>query len=1462
MNCPQCGFECSPEFAFCPKCATSLRVTCPQCGNESPLDFAFCPRCATPLAAPAAKAPLAGLEDALRKYLPEDRARRLLADQSHLTDDDINEAVAYLQTVLRTAANYLPYHLARRLQDRPAVGRVEGRFWEGTLLFADVSGFTAMTERLTRVSDAPAEEITAIVNRYFEKMIDILVEYEGDLLKFGGDAILCFFEQKRRTPLALNAAWAMQKAMADFSQTETPFGTFPLRMKIGMNTGRVFTASVGRPERMEYVVTGHVVNRCAQAESVASAGQIVASAETIEAARDVAQVCETGTPGFYRVTHVEPAPWLQGIQETLTLRVEKERSPVEQLAYVIDRLEAITPYLATGLLAKLVYEPLPEQPRGDYHPVTVMFVNLVGLSDIIEAVGRDGAQQITEVINLWFVTMQDIIERYGGTLGRVDLYPHGDKLLVFFGAPVTHEDDPERAVCAALEMQAAMKELATVEVAGQQFSLKQRIGLNTGIVLAGDVGSPKPKRRKEYTLMGDDVNLSARLMAAAEWGQILVSTSTYREVKALFEFNPLGEIRVKGKEAPVPVYEVTGTRKRPATTRGIEGRRVPLIGRQQELQTLRGTFEELASGQGHIVTVLGEAGLGKSRLVAEFKDWALSQATATGLTWLDGRCLSYTQASPYRPWLDVIRHYFGIEEGETADTAIAKLRAGLERLMPDRVMDVLPYLAHLLAYELTDAALRDKVVHLDADRLHQQTLLAVEWWAEAAARQQPLVIVFDDLHWADPSSLELLERLFIAVERAPLLLALIFRPERGSGCWQLKEMAEREYPHCFTEVKLDLLSAADGERLLDTLLGGAALPADAKQRILDKAEGNPFFMEEMIRSLMDTGILVEKAGQLALADGAEIADIRVPDTLQGMIQARLDRLTEGQRGVVQTASVVGQEFLYRVLDNVSDEPELEEKLRHLQRVELVALKTRVPEPIYHFENALTRDVAYNSLLKKVRRQIHRRVGECIESLFSERLEEQYGLLAYHFRQGGVLEKEMIYALLAGQRAQRVYANREARQYLERALELVSTLPGDTWAQQASLHESLGDIQMALGAYDEAHRHFDQAFRLREDNDDDPLLRATLCRKKARVYWWQGEYEATLDWLDRAEALLGGEVETPEAARIATQRGSTLLRQGDLGRALEWAERGLALAEAQNDRREIAQALSLLGGIVWRQGDATRTIELCRRSLALCDEIGDWCGRIDALTNLGIALFDQGQWLESRRSLEEALELSRRIEDAARQARTVNNLSWVLTNLGDFDQAIAGYEDALRLYQKSGSAFVIAAIHNNLGAVHVKKGDFQRALSYLQASRQQFDELGATPMLSENARYQAEAYLGLGRLDEADQWADTALALAQEHDCAPDRAAARRVQGMIHRARRNWDEARAILQDSLAQWRELNQPYEIAMTLMELVTLYRDMARAGLETPPIEPLCDEARQTLDRLGTEHDLARLCALTGGD
>jgi class 3 adenylate cyclase len=657
--------------------------------------------------------------------------------------------------------------------------------------------------------------------------------------------------------------------------------------------------------------------------------------------------------------------------------------------------------------------------RGERRVVTVLFADVVNSTGLAEDLDPE---DWTDIMNGAFPLLTAPIHRYEGTIGRL----MGDGLLAFFRAPTSHEDDPERAVRAALDMVAAIKSYGETIRLKQGFDFEVRVGINTGFVVVADVGSAE---FSEFTAMGDAVNVAARMQSTADPGTIQITGDTYRQVGARFNVEPLGDIELKGKSERVTAYRVLGPASDIIAAHGSAQVSAPLIGRDRELGGLKAAVDQVRGGRGQIVCLIGEAGLGKSRLISELRDYWLEREPA--FYWDQITAVPYDAARPFGIFQNFAREMFAVELDDDSETIHRKIRdAFLSRGVPEEQFAMCQ-----VAMERVIAA---KVLHeskeYSGDEIKNDIYENMYPAFRNSSGGAPSVIVLDDMQWADRASVDLLIYLLRLTDEIPILFVVSFRPERQSPAWQVKLAAETDYPHRYEEIVLKPLDAAGSKELIAALLDIERMPSGLRETILRKTEGNPYFVEEVVRSLLDQGLIGEVGGKLEWQGGVDLSEITIPDSLQALLMARMDRLDRETRATLQMASVIGRQFYYSILLAISEGAmTIDKHLRSLERVELLREAGRKPELEYVFKHELARDAAYATILNRRRREFHLRVAQAMETIFADRLDEHAHRLARHFELAGSDERAARYYEMAGDVAAALGASADGGDQYARAL---------------------------------------------------------------------------------------------------------------------------------------------------------------------------------------------------------------------------------------------------------------------------------------------------------------------------------------------------------------------------------------------------------------------------------------------
>ncbi len=956
-------------------------------------------------------------------------------------------------------------------------------------------------------------------------------------------------------------------------------------------------------------------------------------------------------------------------------------------------------YMPESFAEKLTAARQSHAMQGERRVVTMLFCDVKGSTRMAEQLDPE---EWAEIMHEAFQYLVRPVYRYEGTVARL----MGDALLAFFGAPIAHENDPERAVRAGLDILRQVKPYCDEIRGAYGMDFNVRIGINTGPVVVGEIGSDLAM---EYTAMGDAANLAARMEQTAIPGSVQISEHTHKLVAPLFEFEPLGEIAVKGKGQPVRAFRVLRRKQSPGRTRGLAGLESPLVGRGKEMGVLRAALADLDAGRGGIVCLIGEAGLGKSRLIEEAKRDGLAGGVH-GRPWITGRGISYDMGRPYAVTQQLLRDLTGVLEGDSEAAARAKIERALEPVASEDRGDVAAAIEMLLG-----VGEQSELTILEGEALKRKLLAAVEKAVAAVAGKGGLTLVLDDLHWADDASVEMVLHLFRLANRSPVLFLCAFRPHRHSAGWRVKLGAETDYPHRYQEVQLAPLTTEDSDHLVSSLLEIADLPASVREIILRKAEGNPFFVEEVIRTLMEEEVLVRSQDGAHWVAARPIEEIVIPDNLQALLVSRIDRLAEEVRSTLQYAAVIGRSFHLQVLELVTQmHDQLDEHLNVLQRVELIREVARLPEVEYVFRHELTRDAAYKTILRRQRRQFHRQVGEALERLYPTRLEEFASRLAHHFDQAGDDEKALRYSRLAGDAAARLYANVEAIEHYSKAIQLARK-QGAPRDGLRHLYLSRGRAYEVSGRYDEALENYQELEVIGRQAADTRLELAALIPQVTilAIPTARMDHARAQELAERA-LRLAEESGDPRGQSKALWNMLLLARfGGDSEKARAAGERALEIAEENNLPEETAYAAQDLALVYMGFGELEKTLTLLDQAAQIWRELGNLPMLADGLGGSAFALLERGEYDRAMQNAEEAAAVSESIDNRWGLGYSRMVLSFVQLERGQISKAIRVMREAEEIGNRGNFIATSAIVPAVLAWIYASFGDVEAGFPLIE-----------------------------------------------------------------------------------------------------------------------------------------------------
>jgi len=1021
--------------------------------------------------------------------------------------------------------------------------------------------------------------------------------------------------------------------------------------------------------------------------------------------------------------------------------------------------------------------------EGERRHVTVLFADMPGFTTLAEPLDPE---EVHQIVDRCFELITAEVHRFEGTINQYT----GDGVMALFGAPVAHEDSPRRAVHAALGIQHALRAYAEELQAQRGPALQMRLGLNTGLVVVGKIGDDL---RMDYTAVGDTTNLAARLQQMARPGSVLVSEATHPVIGGFFETLDLGKVPVWG-HAPVRAFEVLRPRGRRmrfdvAVERGL----TPLVGRERELGLLLDRFSAVKAGQGQVVFITGEAGIGKSRLVLECR--RALEAAGDAVTWLEGRCISFGKSIPFLPIIDQLRENFGIQEFDGEPEIIAKIEHGMRRM--GEVEAHIPAMRYLLSVDPGDPAF----AAMEAVARRRKLFDAVRALTLRGARLRPLVLAVEDLHWIDSSSEEFLSSLMDAVAAVPLLLILTYRVEYAPP------FGSRSF---YTTLTLHSLSEAETAAMASRVLGTAQFPQELHTALMQKAEGVPLFIEEVTKTLLDLGVLERANGSYRLVKN--LAEVRVPDTIQGIIMARLDRLGEDGKRTVQLASVIGRQFLVRLLERIAGlTGQLEGLLQELKTLEIIYDLGLLPEPAYVFKHAVIQDVAYHSLLIQRSKELHRAVGYALEELYPDRLANHYEELAHHFVQGEAWEKAFDYLVLSGDKAKNAYASQTALDFYARALAVAPrVVPSIPARRITEIYQRRGQVYMLLARYPEAIAEAESmrdSARAAGDRQSEGEALADLALYHEMTFSWEHIPQAQ----KLGEEALGIAQEIGDervVARSLSYLGAIDQVYGKLLEGDQKLEQALRIGETRGFQDVITHALLWLGSATYWRGECQRAITLCQQGERAAADRYDGTIELWAQAFRCLAYIGLGEYAEALTAINDGLTKARNRDNMFILGRLTNTMGWLHQELGDFQRAAEYDRNSADLGQRIGNSNVEISALINLGFDYLHLDEPEKALSLLENTLSRAEQgFGSHRWrwIMHLCACIADTLLALGVPDRALTQVERGFIEARATGSMKYIARFHAIRGEIVLAARQWSQAEADCREALRIARQISYP---------------------------------------------------------
>jgi len=1265
---------------------------------------------------------------------------------------------------------HVPDYVLRLLRSHPdALPIAEGDLADAVVLFADVAGFTPMSEALAGSGRYGTEELSRIMNNWFDTMSGRVAESGGSVVEFQGDALVAVFDhipEERAVTVrrAVQCALAMQSRMDRFQPVATQAGPFHVEMKVGVGAGPLLQTVMGDADhRLGCVQIGPALERAVAAEHHAEAGEVVVGAALLHA-----------HPGVRLLDRDDGWSVVSGVDGPTA-------APRRTAAVHLD-------HRAATRLAPFLHPAVAERLRSgrrdlvnEHRQVTAVFVGM-------PSVAADDREAVAALQGYLAAALR-LVAQYGGNFRHIAVGDRDSVLVAFFGAPISHEDDQERAVRCSLDL---------LQLPGGPF----RVGVGTGAAYCGEVGTD---RRREYAVIGDSVNIAARLMQSAAAGQVLIDQATYTRVHETTAHRRLRPFDVKGKAHPVDVWAVHAIREPTATARQASD--AGLMGRDEEIARSRVLVEDARRGAGQVVLLTGEAGVGKSRLAAEIA----AIARRRGFLVVGGACRSHAMTMSYLVWRSVWRDLLGL------DTSLP-IRAQQELLVEQLARHVAnpeqraALLAPVLNLPLPDSELIAPLSPQDRDGLLRLLLLDC---LRARSGSTPVLCVIEDAHWIDPASAALLEFLARGIGDRPVLLLVITR----GGLDPVTIAASlRTLPH-FAELRLAELDPTDAERLVDLRLrrhhpAGAAFDPAVVARIVERGDGNPFYLEELVNYVHATGADVVRPRARV--------ELELPDGLQRLLMARLDQLSEPEQATIKVASVIGRRFRAGWIANaypaVGGRAEVVRHLERLHELDLTPRRAAGPEPEYEFKHAMTQEVSYQSLTFGMRESLHERCGLMIEEeVGTDRLGQYVDVLAHHYGRSQRTDKQRVWFRAAGDAAKAAFANEAAEDYYDRLIPLLSE------DEKADVLVELGGIWHVTGRWADAERVYRQAMEVAGAAGRAETVAASQ-RELGDLFMYNRSYAEAVLWLRRAAAGFDRLEDRTGLARTLERMTFALYRQGEYAEALATAERHQALAVAAGDAAGMSIALNHIGLVHLDTGRSDEACAYLQRSLDTATGAADRRCLLFAATNLALAHLRRGEHPPALMHSGRAFDVAQEIGFRQMASLVVGNMGEIYRDEGDPVRATRCVAYALRIALELEDWTTVADQVANaavMAAADPREGRAEHLLGHAVALARHLD---APYMLCGWLHELALRHVEAGRLVAAMRLNQEALDVAEAHDRRDVR-----VRAGVLAARLQVELGDVGLDDAVAAMRSMaddwSEPEEQALILQNLWELDPTMTAA-------------------------------------
>ncbi len=1168
-------------------------------------------------------------------------------------------------------------------------------YFNSTLLFVDISGFTSMSEKLANLGREGSEEVNRIINNFFSPLIQIVYKYNGDILHFAGDAFLSHFkgDDEKATENGMLAAIEIIGFAEKNSSVKTKMGTFNLKLHIALNKGKVFYIDL----KNRYFFCGNTVNELMKLVDLASSGEIVVS-ESVK--KDIKNARFKEIKGAYKY-----------INGDLKIKEHTERNLFPTQDIPEDKIKCLIP---DWLLKRIKIKPEFDYKDGEHRKITFVFLHFSGIPYDSD---KDKSVRLLRKFNRILKLTAD---KYDGWVNRLDVYKDSERAFIIFGFPIAYEDQEERALLFINEI------INNSDIK----DIKIRAGVNSGFVFISPVGN---EIRREYTIIGDAVNLCARIASSADIGNVFITEEIYNRTYDLFEYESIGAKEYKGKKDKIPIFALLTKKKieHKKTNRWISESE-KLVNRKKEIEKIKELINLSYASKGQIIRIVGEPGIGKSRLTEEM----IKISEEKGFSIFVGNCVSYGSSFSYHPFINILNELFGISLNDPVESKKEKIAKKCEKVNKELV-EWLPLIGEIMGIKFDETKL---IKYIDAKTKKQRINEIIFELVRFESNVKPINIIIEDMHWADSGSIDVINYIGRNIENEKILLTLVYRPIE-----RIEEFMEKEWSHEFI---LKELSGEEISELITNLLYIKNIPEDLWKTIVEKSQGNPFYVEELIKSLIEQGVIIEEKEGWSF--NKETKEIKLPDTLESLILSRIDRLAFQDKNILQICSVFGKEFdEFLIMGLIDNKNELNRSIQNLQRLDLLKKETKTGEVKYYFKHILTREVTYNTISYARREELHKKTALYIEKEMQERKDEFLHLLSYHFYMGKDYEKSLIYSVLAGERAKKIYANKEAIEFFTRAIESYERLNDIDKKEKKELYikalEGLGDVEHLIAKYDESIKRYEKIKDICVD-DIEKIHNAT--------------YQIVLniilgkDDIDNAKKIIKElllEIDRIKEKDLFLKSLNILgvieRRRGNYDDALKYLREGLELSKELNDKEKTCVFQSNIAHIAYNRGDYDTAIEMFNKSLELVDR--------EDMIRLGQIYSNLGLIYQYKKELDKALEyynlclkMCEKIGYRKLYAHTLGDIAVIYKEKKDYNTALEYLNMALSILKNIDALRDTGIVISLIGTVYFSLGEFEKSLEYINNSLSIYNKLGDKRLIATSYQKIGEIYIKLKRFKDA------------------------------------------------------------------------------------------------------------------